>query len=608
MKHATPALLWELWRRSRWVILGTAPWILGVCLLLVILYSYRESVTDADSFAAILDSGAYGTSGTGMLDMAIAAMFIGLLAPMWTILLSYSDEHSLQLSLPRRILRLPLSAWHLVAVVMGYGIVAIGLIAFGMTASVKWFFESDLAWFGPVAICVCIMAGLQAWALSLGETTMRTAILSLVIPAAILFGLLWLGPVRDVLAAINPLVPMGAALVGFYLIGVWGVSFNRRNGFGDLANIRHQDADRAWLPSRRFNAPEKAQAWYEWRRYGWHLPLCVLGVLTVYFVVVPLLVGLFSGNWEMEVPTYIEQGALPEDLQQTERDSALFFVNWLTDPEIVTWGFVIAVVVSALVLGGYRFVATSNEYARSTFLFTRPISTRQFVFTRLRVVLRSVLIATGVLFAAFVVLSVIEPRILEWWSTLNFLTRGEAFLPGPVLIALYFLGLFLFMWIAAWPLEVGWFLTLLAIVFVPPFAVLWVSDLMAATPAEDPIGRAELIAQICEVLAVIVMAAGLAWMYNRGKTLGIVNKRAVQVAFGVWPLYAFAFLAYQYVEDKYGIPPYGSENYQFFLSPFDRDSGTIIWGNVAFWLAVSLLPVAPVITQPFFTHRARHRG
>lgn len=601
------SLVWELWHRSRWVVLASIPWIVGICVVLILLLNYRLASyrVDGNVFSGLrgtLNSRTYGLVGSGLRDMAISGMFVGLLVPMCTIVLSYSGPDALELSVPRRIQRLPVASWKIVLTLMLFGMTVMGLIAAMMASASSVFFPRlSMPLWGPVVLVMLAMAALQAWAFTLRSNSGKTTALSFVMYFGLIGFLVSLHPVSAFFAGLPPAVAGVVVLGLFYAIAVTGFSINRRSDAQALQKGEGSSVRTIASFGPKFNSPRQAQLWYEWRRYGWHLPACLITSLVLYFIGFPLLTGLFTGSWETSKPNLyagLPQKYLPEG---TTNEPTLFVVDWVTSPEIISWGLVIAVIVSALVVGAIRHFTSANETSRSTFLYTRPMSTRALAFARLSMAFKSTGLAVGILAVAFALFAFVQRDLVAYWANENMFTSGHSVLPEGYFLGLCVLASFTLMWMAVWSMNAGWVSAIFALTYIPAFALLWLFSMSGLLSSDRSLYLVGLTSKACGWLASILIVIGFLYVFWRSMASGFTYRRAVLLSLLFWPVYTGAFFYYQYAENMGYF-----EEHSSLLGLWQNGQSMINLTNAAIWIALSLIPIAPAFTHPFFLDRARH--
>lgn len=571
------------WNRSRWVLLGSVPSMVAVCLCLYAMDHY-----DAVEFV--------GTP-SGALIGTMAFITIMVLSTVVTVLLLQSDAERLHLSLPTRMMRLPLATWRIVLPLMMYGALTAATVSAVATCLIKLVLSTTFPWWLPVCLAVCAMAVAQAWALAWGDANPKTGATVLLLGFASVIGLLQLG-----LSLLNEsntileadavyeahfayLLPVTLAVVGLSLaVAVAGVSLNRHGGIPDWTSLLRLNPKRITSLSeskaRRFRSAKQAQLWYDWRCFGWQLPLAIFVGLGLYFLGMPLLVAV------MNVTNVTGQSSV-------HGFAALFAVDWLTSPQFVTTGFQVSALMGAVLAGAYLFMKAGNWNTESTFLLALPMSTPALARTRISLVFRSSLLGLGVLMAALGVIALIVGARGESLGILDYLVQGYEEIPRIGVLAFFWGGLFLFMWVAVWAVNVGWALLAFAIALVPAVVGAGVAGAAGAVPMPDPAAFANTAWDICTWAAAALLIAATLWAYRAGRTRGLLGPHVKWMIPLLWLVYSGAFTIFG---RTFYFPPDAR-----LPNPFPHP---IDW---SLWLALSMLPIAPMITHPLLLHRARHR-
>lgn len=567
------ATLWAQWRRTRWTLL----------VLFVLLPAFAAAIHALHLYGA-----AYFENAPSQ-DFMIAFAFIGAasLFAMGVVLLIHSDADSLGVALPVRMLRLPIATWALVAAAMGYGAVFVGAVSLFAAVLMRLVFPDTAAlWWMPAA-AVCAIAALQAWAFAQRDIDpRRAAVLGVLCAAPIAWlvrrqGLFTL--LRDGGWATQGAIVL-AVLAVFYLAGVAGVALNRKGGFREWVN---PERFRVFRRTRKrhakspFRSPFKAQLWYEWRLFGWHLPVAIVIALALYFLAMPLLVGVFRMAGV--------EGDASADLA-----SELFNVEWYTSAQFVTTGFQIAALVGAVIVGGILFMRVDVWNLRSSFLLTRPTTTQALVHARVVTALKSALLALGILMAGMGALVL----YLEWRGLpvgiLHYLEQGYPTMPQPAVMGYFWLTLFVLMWVALWPVNVGWAMLVLLIGHLPMLAKTGLQTLQGVEYNPLAHREADPLQQYGTWAAAAVIIAVVVWAAQRAIRMRLVTTRAVLLAIAAWCVYSIYFIVY---ESAFSV----TERSRI---PTDRFPHPIDW---FLWAALSLLPIAPIFIHPLYIQRARHQ-
>ena len=350
MRSPVIALAWEIWRQNRrsiWLVLG----IITFCSLVNQLVP--EQIRKVDAYRELL----------GILDgMMMALSFLFIFG-----IFNYTSSNSGKdwTGFPYRLFVLPVPTFLLVAFPMVLGVLSVDLV--------YWFWaklvykQGDLsttAWFPMVLGGFMAVYQTILWSLA-GFRITRIVALGLMGPIFVFLGVLPFSTKESTGAfwtsekSLTVLVA-GIALAAFLI--AWVSVARQRSGGGRRRSWVSMllDAVTDALPRRRknFASPAAAQFWFEWRRSGLVLPMCVGAIL---MLMVPL--------------------------------------SWLyrDDPKATVWMLVIIsampLVLSAAV--GMAFSRPdfwSSDNSLKAFLAVRPLASGDIVVTKMKVAALSVAI------------------------------------------------------------------------------------------------------------------------------------------------------------------------------------------------------------------------
>lgn len=557
-------LLQVQWRKSRWTLLAVAPGAVLAAFLIRVL-------------------GEVGVHPDYLQILTYAALLVSLIIPMFTILVIHSDFEKLSAAIPKRIFRLPLASWKIVAVFMGFGVVAVGVTALVTTLLLKYMLAPDFSWWGPPAGAVFATCALLVWAYAQSESAPRAAVISfLVFFVAVLIVLSWEGA-AEVVETVTPPAAIAVVVAVFYALAVAGFSINRHGGFSEfpaLTIFQRTTIQPAGILPTRFRSPHAAQRWYEWRQFGWQAPACVVAILFLFFLLMPLLAMVF------EVKPAPNSQLLGE--QARARD-----IDWFTSVQFVTTGLQVSAVVGAVVVGGYMFMSAGYWNPKATYLHTRPMSTRAMATARLRTMLKSVAMSLVILMAAAGAIKAYTLYRGEPIEMYRFMRQGYGDVKAWQVLSFYWGALFLIMWSAVWSVNLGWAFIALGATLFPAMGIstLMGSEQALISPLATTVTPAM---QWGSWIGSAILAAGLLFAFVQGIRSGAVDYRAVAIAAGAWCVYVYAF---SQLDDYYSLPAGANLLGEQFPHPID-------WG---LWAALSLIPVAPVFTHPWLLQRARAR-
>jgi hypothetical protein len=343
------AIAWEIWRKGRRLI-----WIPPACL----------------AFCAFLNLVLVERFHLMPRGEALTNIFGWLMALSLLVLMGIFNytEHSATKEwhgFPYRLFALPVQTWKLVGVPMLLGCVSLQLIYWGWIKLVWTEPHPNMpAWFAAVLGGFLIFYQATLW----GMAAFRIARIALLgIGGAVAVGIacipLGVTDIKTGWQMERPGIAVMAAVCVLAYFVTWALVSRQRSGGGRRRNWfkAMQEGIVDLLPRRRrdFGSPAAAQFWYDWRRVGWVLPVCLLLVL---LLVVPI-------SW-------------------ASRDNAKFTVDAL---------FILLMMpmVLAFVIGkGFsspEFWSPTTGY--SSFLKTRPLPAGEFIISRMKVAALAVVVA-----------------------------------------------------------------------------------------------------------------------------------------------------------------------------------------------------------------------
>ena len=357
MHSPVMALLWERWRRTRWVLIAA------------ILLPLSGWLTHA--------------AGYGMLGGIVAVTWLGLgsVALTAVLLLGQCEVRNLDLAFPKRLFRFPISTVILLAVNVGYGVVAIALPLLIIIGLGKVF--SDYVWNWWILLGKVFGDYVGNWTISLlmletGFVVLQTlawlrgarAVFFFVVPSLTgVFTLLYLAAKLGLPMGTNILCPV--IIVLSFGICFWNVSADRRGAWisgwqwtGFLISIFRKRA------TKGFTSPLHAQTWFESRQTGYLFPIAALGligaVLGIYILI------LIFGDESL-----LSASALDKDIHSMLGLTAI----------------------AALLAGVLAFAVYYHDRASGTsgFWLRRPMATRILAVARLRAMARSIAIVMAIL-------------------------------------------------------------------------------------------------------------------------------------------------------------------------------------------------------------------
>lgn len=499
MRTAAAAIGWELARRHRWGFTALAVYFLGVIAvrLLVLEPGERINFDSARSFALAI-------------VVPLAGSFIYFLG-VFSFGLS-GDLAARQSVYPPRMFTLPVSTAALAGWPMLYGMVAIAILWLVYRFAGVWS-EGDIPILWPALLAAVMLGWTQVltW-MPYGLRGVRVAVTVLWLSAIDVVAMVAL-EVRAseglMLALIAPHVPV-VIFAARHAVGRarrgdtpdWGSALGAGNARADRAN------------AARFRSAERAQEWLEWRQYGASLPWMVALVLPFELAL------LFIFN---ETPLIVFE---------------ILFAVAVTPP------FMAAFVAASA--GKPSAGADSNGLP--PFIATRPLSNAALVKAKLKVSLRSSLLAWALVLTAVpaaLTLSEAAPVVRSWWSWL--IQIG-----GPMRAAVFVL-LMVFVFVAEtwkhlvqnlyvgmsgreWAVKTSVFGNLALLTVAAPFF-----DVIVRNPRT--LARfLYAVPDIATVLVTLKLTAGF-WVAVRLRANGLVSDRHLILGVATWSAAVFGVVA-----------------------------------------------------------------
>jgi hypothetical protein len=373
MRSTAAIFGWEFRQRHRWPLFAFVAYAAGVAAYRLLFESPAASVRldPPDAIAALV-----------IVPLSMA--FFYLLA-VFSFGLSgdLASRHSIY---PARMFALPITTTALAGWPMLYGATAMtALWALTWSFARWWAIDLPLVWPGLLAIAF------MAWTQVLTWKTYRRRGVRVIVTVAWLIALdaivitaveLNVRPAL-MIAFLAPQLPLAYAAACFFL------GRARRGDLPEwkLASRPTETAAESTGADRGFRSAARAQAWFEWRRHGWTLP--VLVALVVPFELMLLFV---PGNNIASIVLTTLLAAL------------------LTPPFLA--GFVAAAVSKANPFA-------RDDYGLTSFVATRPVSSAALIAAKLEMTVWSTLIAWAVML-------ILIPLALMWSETMPLVIERTA--------------------------------------------------------------------------------------------------------------------------------------------------------------------------------------
>jgi pimeloyl-ACP methyl ester carboxylesterase len=338
MRSPTAAMAWSIWRRGQ-----RSAYLVLACL----------------AASALLNSTSFG-------KLPAAEPVFGILMTLSFLLLmgifNYSEFNATKEwnGFPYRLFVLPVRTWQLVSLPIVLCVAAVELVYFTWIKIVWTHLQVHMPeWFAIVLGAYAVFYQMTLWALA-GFRTARVIALGLGGVSSVAVACL------PIYGGISPspwfsekrLIPLMVAMAAIAFLISWAVVSRQRHSGGRrqnwIAMLTDKIVDALPRRSREFSSPAAAQLWFEWRRTGWLLPVCTLCVLA--FVVFPL-------TWRFR------------------GDAEFILARILVVPIILAF---------AIGKGFIKPEFWSTKLSLPAFIAARPLSTGQFVITKMKVAAVSV--------------------------------------------------------------------------------------------------------------------------------------------------------------------------------------------------------------------------
>lgn len=371
MRSPALAIAWEFRQRHRWGLIALAGYlvVLAAVKLLIPGPSLTFSMDSAERFGVVV----MGPLATTFLYVLTVFSF-GL----------SGDVAGRSSMYPARMFTLPVSTTGLTLWPMLYGSAAMAILWLATRFLAVWPPGFDIPVIWPALAAVSLLAWTQAltW-MPYGLPGLRVIVAVLwlgVMDSIVLVALQYKAPEPVMLAILAPQIPVA------YVAARFAVARARR---GDVPDWRRPLARLGpvaeVLPRRRdhFPSPERAQAWFEWRRHGRSLPALV-GIL------LPFELALL---WlARDAPAFVFE---------------ILFLALITPPLMAAF--------TAWTVSRPN-PQVRDSYGVSPFIATRPLTSADLIAAKLKMAMWSTL-------AAWLLVLVAMPLALEWSGTWSVVTE-----------------------------------------------------------------------------------------------------------------------------------------------------------------------------------------
>ena len=383
MHAPTTAVLWEVWRRHRWVLIASTAWFLAV-----------SGLCHAISNGVVFGMEMFLPEPVISLLLLLAAspLVCGLLP-----LFAYSCDADLagkKSTFPARMFTLPLTTRALVGWPMIYGTAAVALAWLAVASLILRPGGMAVALWWPAGL----LAGCLAWSQAaawrpFGLPGLR--LVAAVVPIGALVamsGLRWMAHLPELVVSLLFVCTIPPA----YIVAVRGVARARRGDQPDWKWLAAWPRSFAgWFSRRRrsFGSPSRAQVWFEWRRNGLGLPIIV--GLAILFVAAWIAVNRHNPDLSPDHPL---------------RSPVLFFA-------IPLW----AAFSTGSVSGGFQ--GSRGRPSIPAFLATRPMTCAGLIWAKMMEAAIGTVVVWGMTLAAVVLMVLLTGSWAELAGQWNILTE-----------------------------------------------------------------------------------------------------------------------------------------------------------------------------------------
>jgi hypothetical protein len=506
---------------------------------------------------------------------ATSCLHFGHLLWISFLLFAAGDDDDLRLSMPRFLMRLPVSAWKLVAARMSYGLASTAALALLSTITYYGLFEGRMVQALPfralLMIYPVLYAMLQSAVWCIGPAGIAPTIAVIAFGSLIPNGIFFRFGFSPFDSNNYSLPGIGAAITISFLAAGVAVEQHRKRRFAFMesfsALVSRRRSGRAH-EATRFASKEAALRWYEHRRQ-WRLFAPIL--FTLFFAALAgraLLYSWMSPQTFAKMPGYYVRA---------------YYANW------VQYGVYTGLTVASLLTSGLFFFRSGRPlYTKDRmFLFSRPVTVETLAAARWEAGAKSIGFALLPLFVIEVIACSMDVR----WGGYDPSTGETKWDTMPALLAEnYPIYLIVLMTIAALASIYGavwavlWFENVLAIGLVFA-AVAFTVENVPAFQETDRIVRSNYELRITSaIILVVLLPAAIAAVRKH-----LVSTKHLYALFGLAPIF--------------GIGMFLVLNADSIVA--ERPIDFSVWSTIVplYLMAV----IAPLVTTPLITQRARHR-
>ena len=442
MRSAAHAIAWQFGRRHRWGFIAVVVYViaLAVTRLLILDPAQPIRLDSPESFALVVM-----VPMTGSFTYFLAVFSFGL----------EGDLGRRESIYPARMFTLPLTTAELAGWPMLFGVVAVALLWLPTRFLALWPSGLYMPLIWPAALAAAFLAWMQVFMwMPYGLPALRViaAVVWLtMIDVVVILAINYKISETMMVAGLLPLVPLA------YIAARVAVARARRGDVPDWrpAFVRLRQIGRVrTYRAKNFRSAAGAQLWFEWKRFGWSLPLVVAMLLPVELLL------LFAAT---DAPMLV---------------FLILVVVLLTPPFMASF-------TAASIRKSNPYA--SDSYVLTPFLATRPVTSAAIIAAKLKAMMWSTL-------AAWLLVLVATPLGLVWSDTWPMVTKWARVItaiigvPRATVILLLILALLiastwkqlvqnLYIGLTGreWVIKASVFLTLSFIVLLGPLAQ-WIID------------------------------------------------------------------------------------------------------------------------------------
>jgi hypothetical protein len=475
-------LFWERWRRTRWILLLAC--IFTAFTFLSKYYGYHNI--------------------NSIINPSTVIFFLCNWTIIQNLIVGHCELRNLDLALPTRLFKLPLSSTILLSVNMGYGIIAIALpnlIFFILKMSTL----NHALYFLLIFETLYIVVQTLAW---LGGAARFFILALFLLLVYAIFRITYISNLMDLRILLLIIILFCFAIshwsISQYRQGAWLNSWKLPGSFTNIFSKK---------PQKPFRSSIQAQVWFEMRKTGYLLPIAGL-CLTGGIAIIP--------SVSMVIESYINN---TQFYPMSEIIPAMFFFT----------GF------AAVISGMLTIAAYYREYTSGSHIFwlRRPMSTQTLANANLYASLKGLAYLFVILLVLILAITVFDLSIgmfdIRNMSPVNWALKHST---DTEFILMSILGLFAFL-ISCWFIFRSIFLLCPPISYLLP--LLFVIHMIP--------GSQKAISILCVILLIAVSAA-----FHEAKLRNLISTATIVTSACIFPLVALSIWAFAWPEASFIIP------------------------------------------------------